>query len=209
LTKQAHDAFPGNRIPAGRIDPVAANVLSYLSYVTPNVNPGPGYAPWSNNYAVDQVENDLWTNTMVKIDYNPSDANRLSFRWAKQGRFATDFWNTCVPNADPANSNGSGNQPKTETGTAQWTHVFKPNLLLNVNTSVMVYTNESIEGTIFSGNEVAKLGFAAAFYNQIQSTNRFLNISSNGLPGANNFVDFGPNWLGFSGDRHALDFLPR
>ena len=208
LTKQAHDAFPGNRIPAGRIDPVAANVLSYLSYVTPNVNPGPGYAPWSNNYAVDQVENDLWTNTMVKIDYNPSDANRLSFRWAKQGRFATDFWNTCVPNADPANSNGSGNQPKTETGTAQWTHVFKPNLLLNVNTSVMVYTNESIEGTIFSGNEVAKLGFAAAFYNQIQSTNRFLNISSNGLPGASNFVDFGPNWLGFSGDRHALDFLP-
>ena len=208
LTKQAHDAFPGNRIPAGRIDPVAANVLSYLSYVTPNVNPGPGYAPWSNNYAVDQVENDLWTNTMVKIDYNPSDANRLSFRWAKQGRFATDFWNTCVPNADPANSNGSGNQPKTETGTAQWTHVFKPNLLLNVNTSVMVYTNESIEGTIFSGNEVAKLGFAAAFYNQIQSTNRFTNISSNGLPGANNFVDFGPNWLGFSGDRHALDFLP-
>ena len=208
LTKQVHSAFPGNKIPTNRIDPVAANVLSYLSYVTPNVNPGPGYAPWSNNYAVDQVENDLWTNTMVKIDYNPSDANRLSFRWAKQGRFATDFWNTCVPNADPANSNGSGNQPKTETGTAQWTHVFKPNLLLNVNTSVMVYTNESIEGTIFSGNEVAKLGFAAAFYNQIQSTNRFLNISSNGLPGANNFVDFGPNWLGFSGDRHALDFLP-
>ena len=208
LTKQVHSAFPGNKIPTNRIDPVATNVLAYLSYVTPNVNPGPGYAPWSNNYAVDQVENDLWTNTMVKIDYNPSDANRLSFRWAKQGRFATDFWNTCVPNADPANSNGSGNQPKTETGTAQWTHVFKPNLLLNVNTSVMVYTNESIEGTIFSGNEVAKLGFAAAFYNQIQSTNRFLNISSNGLPGANNFVDFGPNWLGFSGDRHALDFLP-
>ena len=208
LTKQAHTAFPGNRIPTNRIDPVATNVLAYLSYVTPNVNPGPGYAPWSNNYAVDQVENDLWTNTMVKIDYNPSDANRLSFRWAKQGRFATDFWNTCVPESDPANSNGSGNQPSTETGTAQWTHVFRPNLLLNVNTSVMVYTNESIEGDIFSGNEVAKLGFAAAFYNQIQSTNRFTNISSNGLPGANNFVDFGPNWLGFSGDRHALDFLP-
>jgi hypothetical protein len=61
---------------------------------------------------------------------------------------------------------------------------------------------------IFPDNEVAKLGFASAFYNQIQSNNRFLNISSNGLPGANNFVDFGPNWLGFSGDRHALDFLP-
>ena len=208
LTKQAHDAFPGNRIPAGRIDPVAANVLSYLSYVTPNANPGPGYAPWSNNYKVNQLENDLWQNTMVKVDYNPSDANTLSFRWAQQGRYAIDLWNTCVSNADPANSNGSGNQPHTETGTAQWTHVFNPNLIFNVNASVMLYTNESIEGDIFPNNEVAKLGYVPAFYNQIQSTNRFLNISSNGLPGASNFVDFGPNWLGFSGDRHALDFLP-
>ena len=208
LTKQVHSAFPGNKIPSNRIDPVAANVLGYLSFVKPNANPGAGYAPWTNNYVVDQVENDLWTNTMVKVDYNLNDANTFSFRWAKQGRTATDLWNTCVPQADPANSNGEGTQPKTQTGTAQWTHVFNPNLLLNVNTSVMVYTNEALEGDIFPGNEVAKLGYAAAFYNQIQSTNRFLNIQSTGLPHANNFVDFGPGWLGFSGDRHALDFLP-
>jgi hypothetical protein len=208
LTKQAHDAFPGNKIPTNRIDPVAANVLSYLSYVKPNADPGPGYAPWTNNYVVNQVENDLWTNTMVKVDYTASDANNFSFRWAKQGRAAVDLWNTCLPVSDPANSDGTGEQPETETGTAQWTHVFRPNLLLNVNTSVMVYSNESVEGTIFGSNEVAKLGFAAGFYNQIQSKDRFLNISSNGLPQGSNFVDFGPNWLGFSGDRHALDFLP-
>jgi hypothetical protein len=208
LTKQAHAAFSGNKIPKDRIDPIAANVLSYLSYVTPNANPGAGYAPWTNNYVVRQVENDLWTNTMVKVDYNQSDANTFSLRWAKQGRAAVDLWNTCVPVADPANSDGTGTQPQTQTGAAQWTHVFNPNLLLNVSTSVMVYNNESNEGKIFSDNEVAKLGYASAFYNQIQSTNRFLNISSGGLPNANNFVDFGPGWLGFSGDRHALDFLP-
>lgn len=208
LTKQAHDPFPGNKIPAGRIDPVAANVLSYLSYVKPNANPGSGYAPWTNNYQVLQLENDLWQNAVVKVDFNASQANTFSFRWAKQGRTATDFWNTCVPFADPANSNGIGTQPKTDTGSAQWTHVFSPNLLLNVGTSVVVYTNEAVEGTIFPDNMVAKLGFAAGFYNQIQSKNRFLNISSNGLPNSANFVDFGPNWLGFSGDRHALDFLP-
>jgi hypothetical protein len=208
LTKQAHDAFPGNKIPSGRIDQVAANVLSYLSYVKPNANPGAGYAPYTNNYSVNQLENDLWTSTMVKVDYNLSEANTLSFRWARQGRTANDFWNTCVPLSDPANSDGSGTQPHTDTGSAQWTHVFNPNLLLNVGTSVMVYRNESVEGTIFPDNEVAKLGFAAGFYNQIQSKNRFLNISSAGLPNAQNFVDFGPNWLGFSGDRNALDFLP-
>jgi len=208
LTKQAHAAFSGNKIPKERIDQVAANVLSYLSYVTPNANPGAGYAPWSNNYVVRQVENDLWTNTMVKVDYNKSDADKFSFRWGKQGRTANDLWNTCVPAADPANSNGTGIQPQTQTGAAQWTHVFSPNLLLNVSTSVMVYTNEAVEGKIFSDNEVANLKYASAFYNQIQSTNRFLNIASGGLPNASDFVDFGPNWLGFSGDRHALDFLP-
>jgi hypothetical protein len=208
LTKQAHDAFPGNKIPSNRIDPIATKVLSYLSYVHPNANPGPGFAPWTNNYQVLQVENDLWTNLMVKIDYHPSDANMFSFRWAKQGRTATDFWNTCVPAADPANSNGVGTQPKTQTGAAQWTHVFRPNLLVNIGTSVVVYTNEALEGDIFAGNEVANLGFAAPFYNQIQSKSRFLNISSGGLPNAANFVDFGPGWLGYSGDRHALDVLP-
>jgi hypothetical protein len=206
LTKQAHDAFPGNKIT--NIDPVAANVLSYLSWVKPNNNPGPGYAPYTNNYSVNQLENDLWTSTMIKVDYNLNEKNTFSFRWAKQGRIANDLWNTVVPEADPANSNGIGTQPKTHTGSAQWTHVFNPNLLLNVGTSVVVYTNEALEGDIFSGNEVAKLGYNSAFYNQIQSTNRFLNISSSGLPNSNNFVDFGPGWLGFSGDRHALDFLP-
>ncbi len=53
-----------------------------------------------------------------------------------------------------------------------------------------------------------KLGFASAFYNQIENNNHFLDISSNGLPNAANFVEFGANWLGYSGDRHALDFLP-
>lgn len=207
-TKMAHSAFPGNKIPSDRIDPIAAKVLSYLSYEKPNTDPGPGFAPWSNNYAVNQVENDHWHNAMVKIDYNLNGKNTFSFRWAGQGRAATDLWNTCVPVADPANSDGTGTQPQTDTGTAQWTHVFNSNLLFNVGASVMYYRNESIEGKIFSGNEVASLGYAPAFYNQIQSKNRFLNISSSGLPNASNFVDFGPNWLGFSGDRNVLDFLP-
>ena len=208
LTKQAHSAFPGNKIPNNRIDNVAGNVLSNLSYVKPNVNPGAGYAPWTNNYAVNQSENDHWHNAMVKIDYNMNEANSFSFRWAGQGRTAVDLWNTCVPQADPANSNGTGTQPQTQTGSAQWTHIFSPNLVLNLSTSVMVYTNTALEGSLFAGNEVAKLGFAAPFYNQIQSKNRFLNIASTGLPNAKDFVDFGPNWLGFSGDRNALDFLP-
>jgi len=69
VTKQAHDAFAGNVIPKARIDQVAANILGYLSYLSPNVNPGAGYAPWTNNYQNLQVENDHWRNIVVKIDY--------------------------------------------------------------------------------------------------------------------------------------------
>ena len=72
----------------------------------------------------------------------------------------------------------------------------------------MNFDNNQLQGTALSYNMSAKLGFASAFYNQLANNNHFLDISSNGLPNAANFVDFGASWLGYSGDRHALDFLP-
>jgi len=96
-TKQAHSPFPGNTIPSNRIDPVATNILSYLSYLKPNVNPGPGYAPWTNNYQNLQVEHDLWRNIVAKVDYKLNDANSFSFRWSHQGRSIFANWGVGAP----------------------------------------------------------------------------------------------------------------
>ncbi|WP_187290181.1 TonB-dependent receptor [Terriglobus saanensis] len=207
-TKLAHDPFPGNKVPSNRIDPVAANILSYYSYLNPNVNPGAGFAPWTNNYENLQVEHDLWRNAVFKVDYNLSDKDKFSFRWAGQGRWIAANWNTGAPADDPANSNGHGVAPLSETGQVQWTHIFSPTLLLNVGGSLLTYNNKQLEGTTFSDNIVAKLGFAAGYYNQLQNIHTFPYIQPTGLPNSANFADFGPNWLGYSGLRHTISLLP-
>ncbi len=207
-TKQAHSPFPGNKIPANRIDPVATNILSYLSYLKPNVNPGTGFAPWTNNYQNLQVENDLWQNGAVKVDYNLSDKNIFSFRYSNQQRSIFANWGVGAPNNDPANGNGQGIAPAAQTYAVQWTHIINPNLLLNFGASAMNFDNNQLEGSTLDYNVTSKLGFAAAFFNQLANNNHFLAISEKGLPNAANFVDFGASWLGYSGDRHALDFLP-
>lgn len=207
-TKQAHSPFPGNKIPSNRIDPVATNILSYLSYLKPNVDPGPGYAPWTNNYQNLQVENDDWHNGAVKIDFNPSEKNMFSFRYSNQARSIYATWGVGAPKDDPANGNGQGTAPAAQTYAVQWTHIFNPSLLLNVGVSAMNFDNNQLEGSTLDYNMSAKLGFSANFYNQLANNNHFLDISSNGLPNAANFIEFGASWLGYSGDRHALDFLP-
>jgi hypothetical protein len=207
-TKLSHDPFPGNKIPSNRIDPVAASIFSYYSYLKPNVNPGAGFAPWTNNYENLQVEHDLWRNAIFKVDYNLSDRDKFSFRWAGQGRWISANWNTGAPANDPANSNGHGVAPLSETGQVQWTHIFGPTLLLNVGGSLLTYNNRQLEGTTSPDNILAKLGFAAGYYNQLQNIHNFPYIQPTGLPNAANFADFGPNWLGYSGLRHTISLLP-
>ena len=207
-TKLAHDPFPGNIIPASRMDPVASNVASYYGAVKPNVDPGPGYAPWTNNYENLQVEHDLWRNAIFKVDYNLSDADKFSIRWGGQGRWINANWNEGYPADDPAQSDGHGASNQAQTGSVQWTHIFSPNLLFNVAGALASYNNDQLEGLTLPYNVQQKLGFSQAFYDQIQNTNNFLNFSQNGLPNAANYADLGPSWLGYSGDRRSLDFLP-
>lgn len=208
VTKMAHSAFQNNVIPADRIDAVAQKIASYYSYLKPNVDPGPGYAPWSNNYENLQVENDLWRSAMIKVDWDPNTTDKFAFRWAGQGRSISSNWNVGAPADDPAQNNGHGNAPKTETGTVQWTHIFGPNLLFNLGADVMTYENRQDEGAILPGNFASTLGFASSYANQLGNFQYFPNINANGLPNSQSYATLGPNWLGYSGNRHALSILP-
>ena len=207
-TKLAHSPFPGNIIPSNRIDTVATNILSFTNYLKPNVNPGPGFAPWTNNYQNLQIENDGWHNAAFKIDFNPSEKNMFSFRYSNQARSIYATWGVGAPKNDPANGNGQGTAPAAQTYAVQWTHIINPKLLFNIGVSAMNFDNNQLEGSTLGYNMSEKLGFSSAFYNQLANNNHFLDISSNGLPNAANFVELGASWLGYSGDRHALDFLP-
>ena len=130
-TKMAHSQFPGNRIPTNRIDPVGLAIFNTYKYVTPNNNPGVGYAPYQNNYTYLPIEDDTWRNALIKIDYKLHDNDALSFRWGAQGRWNNPgFGTTGLPLTDPATLAGNQTQPKSQTGAIQWTHTFSPNLVL-------------------------------------------------------------------------------
>ena len=213
-----HSAFPGNIIPPNRIDALGANILSYYSqvcsppapYAYCNVNPGVGYAPYTNNYDFLQVENDLWYNGMIKIDWKMSNKDSFAFRFGGQGRFDKVNSNTGYPNSDPANQNGDNAQPKTLTGTVNWTHVVSPNLMFNFAADIMTYFNTAIQGPKFAGNEVAALGFAPAYYGQLMGaeTHKFPNISFSGIGSSGNSYGQLGGAGGYSGNNHALDLLP-
>ena len=209
VTKMAHDPFPNNIIPANRIDPVGAAMLATYAYVKPNNNPGVGFAPWTNNYVNLQVEDDIWRNALVKIDYNPREADRLSFRWGAQGRWNNVNSNTGFPTNDPANMHGNQIQPHSQTGSAQWTHTVSPKLLFNLGVSLISENeNGSSYGSTFA-NESATLGFGQNYYNQLTNNQHFPYINISGLPSAQQYAYLGSNTgLGSSSVLHSLQFLP-
>jgi hypothetical protein len=147
------DPFPGNIIPASRIDPVAQTLLSY--YPKPNTAPTPGLNPWTNNYETPAPLVDLYRNLLGKIDQNISSKDRLSLRYGFWERFETQSSNG-VPGIA-----SEGEYPHAErdnTLGTDWTHTFTPNLLFNFKASAIVRVN--IDNTGPSGLDFSSLGFA-------------------------------------------------
>ncbi|MBM3785613.1 MAG: carboxypeptidase regulatory-like domain-containing protein [Acidobacteria bacterium] len=81
--------FPGNRIPANRINPIAARIAGY--FPAPNTrNPVTRYS--RNNFFVpggDNIAKDDFYNLAIKIDHNFGNKHRMFFRHASNDR--TEF----------------------------------------------------------------------------------------------------------------------
>lgn len=99
--------FPGNVIPANRIDPVARNLISY--YPLPNATPSDPFTN-ANNYVVNatgQNRQNMWT---IKTDYNIREGHRLFVRYTEssQGGGAANLFGSepgcsaCVVPNNPA-----------------------------------------------------------------------------------------------------------
>jgi len=114
------DPFPGNMIPANRLDPNAIKLL--------NLYPVPTVPGIFNNY-VDQTVN--FTNNDLfgaRIDHNFSDKDTMFLRWVLSN--TTDG----NPGPFPGLADGQANRPGSGTADAQnWalseTHIFSPNLV--------------------------------------------------------------------------------
>jgi hypothetical protein len=66
--------FPGNRIPAARLDPVALKAVAF--YPLPNASAGPFFR---NNYFVFSPETNQADGMIFKVDHTPREKHRLTF----------------------------------------------------------------------------------------------------------------------------------
>jgi hypothetical protein len=77
-------AFPGNIIPASRLNPISVNYLKY--YPEPNVT---SLANGFDNFGNSATANDNYSNELGRLDYNMSDHSRLFFSVRHNHEFQT------------------------------------------------------------------------------------------------------------------------
>ncbi|HEV2644842.1 MAG TPA: TonB-dependent receptor [Acidobacteriaceae bacterium] len=149
--KYARQQFPGNNcgdtsgvpitcvIPQDPNDPSQATgraIAHFYSLLTPNHNPGPGYAPFQNNFFFLPLEYDVARNGLVKIDHNFGPRDRGTVRWEGFERFSNNL-NSGIPANNPANNETFTIQPKDNNFAIDEIHTFSPNLILDNKISLL------------------------------------------------------------------------
>ncbi|AEU35236.1 TonB-dependent receptor [Granulicella mallensis] len=173
------DPFPGNIIPASRINPVAQKILSF--YPSPNLPSTAGLNTWVSNYQTPQPLVDVYRNVLAKIDQNISSKDRLTLRYGYWERSETQNYNG-IPGAAAQGEYPHGE--RSNTFATDWVHTFTPNLLFDFRASVIVRGNIAETGP--ANFDITSLGLPPSLVSE-------LGIFANHFPsiGANEFTTLG------------------
>ena len=157
------DAFPGNVIPANRINPMAAELSQY--FLRPNTTPAAGTDPWRNNFLfAPNLAFDKFRNIATKVDQNISTKTRMFFRYAYNKRTEERFTNGIT--SGPAQDGQLPLERLNHTGVADWVRTVGSALVLNVRSGLNQYLELSRSDPGLSFNP-AELGFPASLVNQL------------------------------------------
>ena len=149
--KAALQAFPNNKIPAGRISPLA---LAYLKMVYPD----PNYLSTSgtNNYAsTHQVTQFTHDDYLYRLDYNVSDKDHLYTAWNSNNPniIRPEFVEDCICK-EP-------NQLFGKDFYIEWSHAFKSNV---VNIGRAAYARS------FTGQQFGQISNGTNYFGQLGLT---------------------------------------
>ncbi|MFB3825789.1 MAG: carboxypeptidase regulatory-like domain-containing protein [Bryobacteraceae bacterium] len=113
--------FPGNRIPANRLDPVAVKLTGFY----PAPNKAPDNPTGANNYRANSVDTLTRNNFTVKVDYNLGDNDKLNARYLynSDDTGGTSVW----PEAGADTTNNTKRHQQFWYGS--WTRVFSSALV--------------------------------------------------------------------------------
>ncbi|HKE20812.1 MAG TPA: TonB-dependent receptor [Bryobacteraceae bacterium] len=157
--------FPGNIIPASRINPISAAILGMIAPTNQSYN----LASPSNNYfallpfarTVDSFD--------VKMDYNISDKDRLSgrFSFSYPVVFQAPLFGNAGGDGPGTAFMGTGTQ-KTYSSNINYDRVFSPTLIGELRIGIAHYHNEA-QPSDYGQNDAQKLGIPGVNINQFTS----------------------------------------
>jgi hypothetical protein len=170
---QGRTPFPGNIIPASRINLVSAKILSFLP-------------PTNENFSATSQTNDYFallpaqkTNNQIdsKIDWNLSDKDRISgrFSFARPVTFQAPIFGDAGGPAQGA-FEGQGRQKTYSTG-INYNRVVSPTLLTEVRIGVAHYHNDATQSD-YGKNDSTSIGIPGV--NLGPFTSGFVGITING-----------------------------
>ena len=163
------DPFPGNVIPAGRISPVAKNILGF--YPLPNQA---GTSDGANNYTnPTAVAFETYYTATTRIDHNLSDRHRI------YGRFSWDFWEEEKDDRFDNVATGIFLNRKNRVFALDDAYTLKSNLLLNVRGG---FTRQLFpERRRSQGFDLSSLGFSNSLVSLIPAGSAtFPNVTFDG-----------------------------
>jgi hypothetical protein len=127
------DPFPGNIIPAGRINETAKRIMQY--WPDPNTTTA-GVAPWQNNLEwAAHFNRDIFWNWVGKVDHNFGANDRAFFRWGENKR--NEIGNR-GSNAIRSGPGQGGQLPLWRANRAivgDWVHTFGAGTVFNLRSS--------------------------------------------------------------------------
>ena len=154
------DPFPNNIIPANRIDPAAAHLRNY--YRAPNTNLG---ATFSNYFGSGSAPNNQNQYT-GRMDYHINSSKHIFVRvsWSDVQRGAVDFFGNGADFVNP----GGGGVPLlfgARNASVNYTDTLSPTVLLDLRFGYV--RSYLVKYPALTGVDIASLGFAQSFANQI------------------------------------------
>jgi hypothetical protein len=181
LTGVGRTQFPGNIIPASRINPISAKILSIV--------PLPNLPGLTQNYFVNSPFSRKTDQYDIKVDHNQSDKDRLSIRYSYSRPVTTDA-SVYGIYGGPRGVGGSGFEGTgiqgTHSAAINYNRVFTPTLLTEVRFGVNRYRNDAQQFS-YGQNTADALGIPGI----------------NGIPWTSgppqiNLTNFGDPFIGFS-----------
>lgn len=155
------DPFPGNRIPASRIDPAARKYLELPLWPLPN-RPGAAFTNIQNFTTSATYPIDSWSWTS-RIDHNLTDKQRIFWRLSGYDRFndAIDPFKNRTTLLDE----GAINASRVWNSTVNYDYTFNPTLIGEFRAGFLRLNSGRVPPSL--GQDLTALGFPASFNNSV------------------------------------------